>query len=185
MQQERNPLDVAWAAGLFEGEGNFTLRAKTSAEAMLGMTDEDVVRRFAVAVGFGSVHREERKAPHRTLFRWSAANAQDARALIAMFLPYFGGRRRQRALAVLEYTKDCPGLRRERTACRKNHPYDENTYVVPGTNNRKCRICQQEQDLAYRQANREKLRLRAAAWRAAHPDDARASRRASYHRKKE
>lgn len=185
MQVDRSPVDVAWAAGLFEGEGSLIVRGRTSAEAILGMTDADVVARFAAVLGFGTLHHEQRDNPrHNDVYRWSASNARDVRVLAEMFLPFFGGRRRQRALEILEYTQNCPGPHRAQIACRQGHPYDETTYTVPGTTHRKCRICQRESDLAYRRTHREKLRLKSAAWRAEHPEETRTSKRASYQRRK-
>jgi len=49
------PEEIAWAAGLFEGEGCITM---TSGHAVLRLsnTDEWVVRRFAEIVGRGVVY---------------------------------------------------------------------------------------------------------------------------------
>jgi hypothetical protein len=116
--QHRTQEQIAWAAGLFEGEGWFGPRAKTSAEAVVGMTDLDVVERFATIMGFGALTVEPRGA-NKTLYRWSACNATDVRALIELFWPYFGERRREAAQALLARTQDCPGKSRARTACRK------------------------------------------------------------------
>ena len=67
-----NPIDLAWAAGLFEGEGCFTFQGSKKArtrggrlgKAQLSMTDEDVVRKFHTIMGFGSLR--EQKAEKRT-----------------------------------------------------------------------------------------------------------------------
>jgi hypothetical protein len=144
--QHRTQEQIAWAAGLFEGEGWFGPRAKTSAEAVVGMTDLDVVERFATIMGFGALTVEPRGA-NKTLYRWSACNATDVRALIELFWPYFGERRREAAQALLARTQDCPGKSRARTACRKGHPYtDDSTYTVPKSGFRQCRICKRERE---------------------------------------
>jgi hypothetical protein len=148
MHEERTAEQVAWAAGLFEGEGWFGPRAKTSAEAIVGMTDLDVVERFAAIIGCGTITAEPR-GPNKTLYRWSASNALDVRALIELFWPYFGERRREAAQALLVRTEDCPGRSRTRTACRKGHPYtDDSTYTVPKSGFRQCRICKRERERA-------------------------------------
>ena len=46
--------DVAWAAGLFEGEGYFSIAKKKQDVCMgLAMVDQDVVARFATIVEVG------------------------------------------------------------------------------------------------------------------------------------
>jgi len=47
--------EIAWAAGLFEGEGYLSLSGGVRPYAGLNMTDEDVVRRFHEVIGVGSV----------------------------------------------------------------------------------------------------------------------------------
>jgi hypothetical protein len=90
MQVDRTQEQVAWAAGLFEGEGWWGPRAKTSAEAVLGSTDRDVVDRFASVVGFGSIATEKRADGHKTLYRWSASSASQVKSLIELFWPWLG-----------------------------------------------------------------------------------------------
>jgi hypothetical protein len=188
VQDQPTAIDVAWAAGLFEGEGNLTLRGKSSAEAVIGMTDRDVIEHFLTVVGFGNLTCERRSNPrHNNVYRWSASNATDVRILIEMFLPFLGERRRQRALEVLAFTENCPGARRTRTACRQGHPYnDTDTHTLP-SGYRVCKICRRERNrerLAANPALRERNRQKAAEWRAANPEEARARKRASYRRRK-
>jgi hypothetical protein len=49
------PEEIAWAAGLFEGEGSITA-SRGTARLSLKMTDEVVVRNFAAVVGRGMVY---------------------------------------------------------------------------------------------------------------------------------
>jgi hypothetical protein len=60
MHEERTTQHVAWAAGLFEGEGcwNAYVRkgGKVQMQVRLEMTDKDVVERFAAIVGCGAIH---------------------------------------------------------------------------------------------------------------------------------
>jgi hypothetical protein len=48
---------VAWAAGVFEGEGSITLGGNSDwdVQANLGMTDRDVMERFQNIVGFAGL----------------------------------------------------------------------------------------------------------------------------------
>lgn len=101
--------DIAWAAGLFEGEGCFYFGHR-NLQATLQMTDADVVDRFEKIMGFGSRriveggHRSDRrgyKNEWKPSYRWSARNFHHVQAIIAMFWPYFGERRRARAKELL------------------------------------------------------------------------------------
>ena len=63
--------DIAWATGLFEGEGCITASGGTAAartpELHLDMTDEDVVRRLAIVLG-GNVTGPYHKGSNKPLY---------------------------------------------------------------------------------------------------------------------
>ena len=101
--------EIAWAAGLFEGEGCFYFGHR-NLQATLAMTDADVVDRFERIVGFG--HRSVREGDHKNdkrgyknewkpIYRWSARSFEHVQALIAMLWPYLGDRRKARAKELL------------------------------------------------------------------------------------
>lgn len=90
--------DIAWAAGLFEGEGCITLsrvggRAYLSLSVSMHPRDRDVLERFASAVGAGAV-----AGPHKNgMCRWSATGSR-AEEITAdrRFVTQLGVRRRER-----------------------------------------------------------------------------------------
>jgi hypothetical protein len=106
------PQELAWAAGLFEGEGTFVVfknggpAAYRYPQAKVSMTDEDVVRRFGDVLGFGTVNgpydsygaRGKRRKP---IWTWHGNGLEKTQALVAAFWPWFGERRRGRAAEVL------------------------------------------------------------------------------------
>lgn len=141
MQMDHSPLDVAWAAGLFEGEGCITPRAKTSGELVVGMTDLDVVERFHGIMGVGTITTEVRNPPHSTCYRWQVTNAADCTMVLNLLLPWLCNRRKAAAEALLERMEDCRGARADRTHCNRGHEYTEaNTRWVYGS--RRCRACE-------------------------------------------
>lgn len=92
--------ELAWAAGLFEGEGCFYLRRPGKRSVHLGATlvmiDEDIVRRFGEIVGVGHFSSEKRKLqrPHHTpTWRWQA-NGEAVEHVFALIGDYLGERRR-------------------------------------------------------------------------------------------
>jgi len=104
--------EVAWAAGLFEGEGTWIVRpargrgTKTTTVIALQMCDRDVVERFAAIMGCGKVtnpdKRHEQNPKHRPIWRWSTARRADCLRIAQMFLPYLGERRSARAHEIIE-----------------------------------------------------------------------------------
>ncbi len=87
--------NIAWAAGLFEGEGTIGCWKSGGKHcvATLRMTDEDVVRAFHGVMGIGSVTGPLSKGPHKPYWSWQVQNKAGIKKLIDMFRPYMGTRR--------------------------------------------------------------------------------------------
>lgn len=92
--------DVAWVAGLFEGEGSIGI--DSNAGAGLGSTDEDVVRRVHQLTGVGHVHERAQLQSGKRFWFWKVTRADDVITFLRAIHPYLGERRRERAdLAIL------------------------------------------------------------------------------------
>jgi len=121
--------DLAWAAGLFEGEGCFSTVKNTRANtASLTSTDKDVVERFQRIVGFGSAHEKPpEKVHHKTQWVWKVASFEYFQATVALFWPWLCERRRQRALDILnrrlKYFAGSSGRGLPRKDSNKPRPY--------------------------------------------------------------
>jgi hypothetical protein len=100
-------IEIAWAAGLFEGEGCFTAqgqaRGKYYGVAKLSMVDAQIVERFAAIVQVG--HLTWRPAsPGRQRQRvWTAASFEDFQAVAHLLWPHLSTRRRVRAGQILRH----------------------------------------------------------------------------------
>jgi hypothetical protein len=90
---------IAWAAGLFEGEGSLT-NSGIYPKLYMAMTDLDVVERFMKIVGIGTIHVRDRY-PHKTQYSWQLSGKK-CKPVVEMFLPYFGERRAYKALNILD-----------------------------------------------------------------------------------
>lgn len=92
--------DWAWAAGIFEGEGctSFAIEnGRCYPRLRVGMTDEDVVRRFHRVVGRGRVYgpyRDDANPHYKARYVWCAARQVDVAFIVSMLWPYLGERRR-------------------------------------------------------------------------------------------
>lgn len=119
--------DIAWAAGLFEGEGTWIVRSpkgrgNPTVVITLQMCDRDVVERFAAIMGCGKVtkgdRREEQNPRHRAIWRWGTAKRADCLRIARMLLPYLGERRTAKAREIIE-AADVPDLRSDRSRYAK------------------------------------------------------------------
>ena len=91
--------EIAWLAGLLEGEGCFRLSNGRYPSIWLGMTDEDVVRKAATFLQ-SKVYITLRKVPRKTVFTAFISGAR-ARDLMKELLPYMGERRSAKITEVL------------------------------------------------------------------------------------
>lgn len=107
-----NPIEIAWAAGLFEGEGCITMRTKNwsskgygQARLKLVMTDEDVVRKFSAIIGIGTVRESDRevKRGYKMQWEWCIGSRAGVSAVLELLYPYLGQRRRNRADEILHH----------------------------------------------------------------------------------
>lgn len=99
--------DIAWAAGLFEGEGCIFImdpKGYVYGRASMEQNDIDVISRFHEIVGCGTLVKRQKK---RNLARqeswiWYASSKSDFKQAMELLEPYFGVRRTQRLAEVRE-----------------------------------------------------------------------------------
>ncbi|HZO69391.1 MAG TPA: LAGLIDADG family homing endonuclease [Kribbellaceae bacterium] len=115
--------EIAWAAGLFEGEGCITIFEQKQnvlplIRLSVQMTDRDVLERFCRIVECGRVqvaHRAPR-GNRKPTFGWSIGNRPDVERILLEFLPWLCERRAAKArLTLAEIAK----LDRRCRSCNK------------------------------------------------------------------
>lgn len=139
-------LLIAWAAGLFEGEGTIVAGGKRERRVGLAlvMTDEDVVRRFGGVVGFGHVTGPYDRG-HKPTWHWHCRSARDVEAVLGQLLPYLGARRTAKALEALAIASTIGPRWQDRTHCKRNHLLAGDNLRVTvknGRTKRHCRACE-------------------------------------------
>ena len=105
---------LAWAAGIFEGEGCFCFSASIKSQkgrgplhASVKMTDEDVVRRFHSIIGLGAVYTVKSRAKklngeyRKQQWCWQVGSFEDFQAVVAMLWSWLYSRRRAKAKDIL------------------------------------------------------------------------------------
>lgn len=101
--------EVAWLAGLLEGEGSFLDAPPSSPRSprlVVSMTDLDVIERVAKCFGVSYV-KNDRRNPDR----WKTCyvvkiSGTRAMAMMKLLYPYMGQRRRQKIDEILEKYKN-------------------------------------------------------------------------------
>lgn len=115
-----NKEQLAWVAGLIEGEGTIRLHKTRPSTARPGvtygypsvrvdMTDEDVLRKAHEWTGLGYISgpwKYGTKPTNKPFWVWAVQRKDEAITLIAAIWPYLGQRRREQARAVLRKFKE-------------------------------------------------------------------------------
>jgi hypothetical protein len=92
---------LAWAAGLFEGEGWFTL-SNSYPVAAIRSTDMDVILRFRDIMGHGNV-REVNKGPgKKKQWHWQTSGYERVGRFGELIGPWLGERRRKQFERVMK-----------------------------------------------------------------------------------
>lgn len=163
--QAAEAADLAWLAGLIEGEGSFSHHVERkqvhSLRIRVVMSDEDVVRRCLMVSGLGTFHgphQDMRNPAYKPTWAWQVSSREDVVALMTALRPLMGERRRSQIDECLAIHGAYPPrlpyqYQLEKTHCPQGHPYEgENLYVDRGT--RYCRTCAKERRRAWYQAKR-------------------------------
>jgi hypothetical protein len=153
--------DIAWLAGLFEGEGNLSIAKNGGTRLTIRMCDRDIIDKVnelypcpTIQVVVPNPARHNYNQP-RTQYAWRISDPAKVREFINLVLPWLGERRTAKALEVLHHLDTRPGtggFHRAKTHCKQGHPYSpENTYVNPNRpTERHCKTCRAEWDRASR-----------------------------------
>ena len=149
----RSPRDLAWLAGLFEGEGCiWEKRGRPILE--IAMTDEDPVRHAHAVAGVGVVNQKRQVTKGgKHIWVWSVGRIEHAVGLAMTLYPMLGERRQKRIRECLDSWRLAPLPRRLRTHCVHGHPLSgENLFVHEGR--RRCKVCRRDRSLRYEERKR-------------------------------
>lgn len=97
------PEDIAWAAGLFEGEGSFVPLRNDRFLVTIAMIDRDVLERFQSIMG-GTLSRTNHRATQQ-VWRLDIRRADDVLRVAELMRPQLGIRRRARLDELVEAFK--------------------------------------------------------------------------------
>lgn len=107
-------LEIAWLAGLLEGEGCFCLRANGSSFINCSMTDEDTVRRVHEITKAGTVTTPALRPGCKQVWAWRTGAREDVIRICNAVLPYMGQRRSAKIRELLADYEQYPRYRARR-----------------------------------------------------------------------
>lgn len=157
---------IAWAAGIYEGEGCVgtyprPMASNTAIRIQVAMSDGDIVARWGAAVGCGSMHGPYFRKHFKPTYVWAISGHENCQYVIAMLWRWLGVRRRAQAaemLARYRAVRPNPPHRGTKTHCVRGHertPENTYTYVAKtgprrGRTMKYCIPCNQESCRGYR-----------------------------------
>ena len=110
-------LTIAWAAGLFEGEGTIGKGSRTDKRRpgqqlptyaiRVGMTDRDVIQRLQDNFGGQIYEAPDKRGNRKLMYRWYLSKKAEVKKLLQLMLPYFGLRRTYEAQNRLDLIDNC------------------------------------------------------------------------------
>lgn len=147
----RKTVDLAWLAGLFEGEGTMLLAQGRYPKLELTMVDLDVMERVQRVAGFGTVRSRALKSG-KVGHKWCASSPTQAIGLAMTLYPFFGERRRARVQELVAAYSAVPLPKGRWTTCKRGHPLTPENTVGKSEGRRRCRTCHNERMRSYRLA---------------------------------
>ena len=137
-----SPINIAWLAGLLEGEGSFVFNRKAGGRCdvriQLNMTDQDIIERAAKMLG-RSVYRAQRGGDKP---QWYVRTTGiKSISWIMTIYGLMGARRQKKIRELLAYWKAQPIPYNKRGTCPQGHPYDREYKSTNGRRIRRHRIC--------------------------------------------
>jgi hypothetical protein len=96
-------LDIAWLAGILEGEGCFsTPSSKRGMVITVSMTDKDIIERLTEITGIGTISSSTPTPPRKPYWNWRVSTTADSIRIALSVAPFLGERRRNKILEILE-----------------------------------------------------------------------------------
>nr|BDD47446.1 hypothetical protein 22 [Pelagibacteraceae bacterium] len=97
--------EIAWAAGVFEGEGTiYILKCRPScANLQISMCDLDILERIQNLFGGNIYQKKKQKPHHKPIWTWQLSKSKDIVNTLTKLIPWFGHRRAYKALNTLDH----------------------------------------------------------------------------------
>jgi hypothetical protein len=98
-------IEIAWAAGLIEGEGTFTNK-KYHKQIRVGMVDKDILVRLERIFKCGKVRYSHNTITDKPFYVWSVGKRNQVKEVCLLILPFMGERRSSKIQEVINSIGD-------------------------------------------------------------------------------
>jgi hypothetical protein len=115
--KEMSDTEIAYLAGIFDGEGWYVSNDKNTCRVCVAMCDFDIVQRLHETTGVGHLNERPASKSKKAQLSWVVNTMDDVEAVINAMLPFLGIRKTKEGLEVLSQI----AVRRERSAWRLLH----------------------------------------------------------------
>jgi hypothetical protein len=163
--------EVAWLAGIYEGEGYCGIRYPgRNFSVQITMSDFDIIERFHELVGIGTVReiKPRGKETYKVCKQWVVSSI-DAVHFLETITPWLGIRRKERAIEAIDnWRNNRTQTSKGDTTCIHGHDLTLPNARRVGLQSQQgvCRVCANEASRRHNERNREKRN--AAALKAYH-----------------
>lgn len=148
--------DIAWIAGLLEGEGSFAMTSKTAGyKISLGMTDPDVIGKAAEILGTNKISIEERPKYNNKFYKIGIYGNLAIQWMMTIY-PLMGMRRQSKIAEILNIWKNHERTNFVNGLCKRGHEISEKTleiiHLKSGKILKRCKLCKQLREAGYRES---------------------------------
>ena len=151
-------VDIAWSAGLFEGEGYIGFLSKSGSPRLsISMTDLDVLEKFKAITGHGVINGPITPKPgglaKKDYYRYHTSGFEKVQSLVAMFWNFLGDRRKDQCEKVIKIAakRGIGNRARNKIKLRDgiftfcgHDAVKENTYINPTNKRTFCVACRKK-----------------------------------------
>lgn len=143
---------IAWLAGLIEGEGCINFNGKNGVTLTIAMTDQDIINKVQSITGVGKIYLGKKNQDNRkVVYSWQLRIKQELELLFPLLIPHMGERRTHKINEAIIRLQNNSG---------KNNPIEHGTYKGYKREEwQRVPFCQPCKD-AYNERRREKRRMK-------------------------
>lgn len=95
-------VEIAWVAGIIEGEGCLLLERGIYPRVAVTMTDEDVILKLFKVTGTGTCVSKQPLKSGKIAYHWQVRRYEDVARFLMQIIPHLGNRRKVKAFELLD-----------------------------------------------------------------------------------
>jgi hypothetical protein len=111
-------MNIAWAGGLYCGEGSATAR-RGYPVASMGQKNREVLDLFCAAVGTGKVFGPYQQQGRCEMYQWHLGGREPVRALADLLWPWLSAEKREQFERVFAAVESVPAMPQRRTRAQR------------------------------------------------------------------